>query len=63
MNHYQEAERLVDRANHYTWGDGGDPGVGAAFAAEAQVHATLALVDALRAHSVRALTFNGRGKP
>ncbi|MFC8859294.1 hypothetical protein [[Kitasatospora] papulosa] len=45
-NHRREAERLADRAHHYTYGDGADPVTGAAFAAEAQVHATLALVDA-----------------
>lgn len=26
--HYREAERLADRAHHYTYGDGGDPVVG-----------------------------------
>lgn len=44
--HYREAERLVKRAHHFTYGDGGDPVTGAALAAEAQVHATLALVSA-----------------
>ncbi|MFD4343433.1 hypothetical protein ACFWQ6_00875 [Streptomyces coelicoflavus] len=44
--HYQEAERLLTRAHFYTYGDGGDPVTGAAFAAEAQVHATLALAAA-----------------
>jgi hypothetical protein len=44
--HYREAERLADRAHHFTYGDGGDPVVGAALAAEAQVHATLALAAA-----------------
>lgn len=44
--HYREAERLADRAHHFTYGDGADPVVGAALAAEAQVHATLALVAA-----------------
>jgi hypothetical protein len=44
--HYQEAERLADQANHYTYGDGADPVTGAALAAEAQVHATLALAAA-----------------
>jgi hypothetical protein len=44
--HYREAERLLKKASHYTYGDGGDPATGAAFAAEAQVHATLALVAA-----------------
>lgn len=37
-----QAERLADRANHYSYGDGGDPVTGAALAAEAQVYATLA---------------------
>lgn len=45
--HYREAERLAAQANHYTYGDGADPEVGAAFAAEAQVHAILALVAAM----------------
>ncbi len=44
--HYREAERLADRAHHFTYGDGGDPVTGAALATEAQVHATLALVAA-----------------
>ncbi|MFF8901718.1 hypothetical protein ACF082_30035 [Streptomyces lydicus] len=44
--HYREAERLADRAHHFTYGDGGDPVTGAALAAEAQVHATLALAAA-----------------
>ncbi|MFJ1695737.1 hypothetical protein ACIOHC_11385 [Streptomyces sp. NPDC088252] len=44
--HYREAERLAARAHHFTYGDGADPVVGAALAAEAQVHATLALVAA-----------------
>jgi hypothetical protein len=44
--HYREAERLAKQANHWTYGDGGDPVVGAALAAEAQVHATLALAAA-----------------
>jgi hypothetical protein len=44
--HYREAERLAARAHHYTYGDGADPVTGAALAAEAQVHATLALAAA-----------------
>jgi hypothetical protein len=44
--HKAEAERLADKAHHFTWGDGADPVTGAALAAEAQVHATLALVGA-----------------
>ncbi|WP_128817982.1 hypothetical protein [Streptomyces sp. S063] len=44
--HYREAERLAERAHHFTYGDGANPVVGAALAAEAQVHATLALVAA-----------------
>jgi len=46
---YREAERLAGQAQHFTYGDGGDPAVGAALAAEAQVHALLALTDAIRA--------------
>lgn len=44
--HYREAERLAARAHHFTYGDGADPVTGAALAAEAQVHATLALTAA-----------------
>lgn len=44
--HYHEAERLAKHAHHFTYGDGADPVVGAALAAEAQVHATLALTAA-----------------
>ncbi|MGI8333416.1 hypothetical protein ACRYCC_25985 [Actinomadura scrupuli] len=44
--HYLTAERLADQANHYIYGDGSDPVTGAALAAEAQVHATLALAAA-----------------
>ncbi|WP_267244399.1 hypothetical protein [Streptomyces sp. PR69] len=44
--HYREAERLADLAHHFTYGDGADPVTGAALAAEAQVHATLALAAA-----------------
>ncbi|MEU2797669.1 hypothetical protein [Streptomyces sp. NPDC007117] len=44
--HYREAERLAERSNHFTYGDGADPVVGAALATEAQVHATLALAAA-----------------
>lgn len=44
--HYREAEWLLGRAHHWTYGDGGDPAVGAALAAEAQAHATLALAAA-----------------
>lgn len=44
--HYRQAEQLADWAHHQTFGDGGDPVTGAALAAEAQVHATLALAAA-----------------
>jgi hypothetical protein len=44
--HYRAAERLADQANHYTCGDGEDSVTGLALAAEAQVHATLALAAA-----------------
>ncbi|MGI5223587.1 hypothetical protein [Actinoallomurus sp. CA-142502] len=47
MKHYSEAERLADQANHWTYGDGNDPTVGAALAAEAQARGLLALADAL----------------
>lgn len=45
--HYQEAERLGEWAAHYIEGDGADPVIGAAFAASAQVHATLANTAAI----------------
>ncbi|MFE2045705.1 hypothetical protein ACFXAZ_33280 [Streptomyces sp. NPDC059477] len=45
-DHYREAERLLDRAHHFTYGDGGDPVTGAALATAAQAHATLALAAA-----------------
>lgn len=45
--HYRAAERLADRAHYFTYGDGADPETGAALAAEAQVHATLALAAAV----------------
>ncbi|MFF1756174.1 hypothetical protein [Streptomyces sp. NPDC058266] len=44
--HYREAERLAGMAHHFTYGDGADPVAGHALAAEAQVHATLALAAA-----------------
>lgn len=44
--HYREAERLLDMAHHHSYGDGADPVTGAALAAEAQAHATLALAAA-----------------
>jgi hypothetical protein len=42
----REAERLVQQAHHFTYGDGADPVAGHALAAEAQVYATLALAAA-----------------
>ncbi|MGW0552323.1 hypothetical protein [Streptomyces altiplanensis] len=44
--HFREAERLAKQAHHFTYGDGADPVVGHALAAEAQVYATLALAVA-----------------
>lgn len=44
--HFKLAERLADQAHHFTYGDGANEAVGAALAAEAQVHATLALAAA-----------------
>jgi hypothetical protein len=44
--HYREAERLLGMAHRFTYGDGADATVGAALAAEAQAHATLALAAA-----------------
>ncbi|MFD7016044.1 hypothetical protein [Streptomyces sp. NPDC059928] len=38
--HFREAERLLKMAHHWAYGDGADPAVGLALAAEAQVHAT-----------------------
>lgn len=53
--HYRAAERLAGMAHDWTYGDRNDPVVGAALAAEAQVHATLALAAAT------ALTGHGAG--
>lgn len=41
-DHYREAEWLLTRAHHYTYGDGADPTTGAALATEALGHAMLA---------------------
>ena len=49
--HYREAERPAERAHHYTYGDGADVALGHALAAEAQVHATLALAAATALNS------------
>ena len=40
--HYMEAERLAERADHFIYGDGGDVATGHAFAVLAAVHADLA---------------------
>jgi hypothetical protein len=54
--HYLAAIRLANQANHFTYGDGADPDVGAALAAEAQVHATLAQTAAtIEAASLRSV--------
>jgi len=53
--HYRQAEHLAARAYHFTYGDDGDPVVGAALAAEAQVHAAIAFAAAT------ALTGHGAG--
>ncbi|NGO72981.1 hypothetical protein [Streptomyces boncukensis] len=45
-DHYREAERLATMARCLTRGSEPDPVAGAAVAAEAQVHATLALAAA-----------------
>lgn len=37
--HYHESNRLADRAQHYTYGDGANPVTGNALATEALVHA------------------------
>lgn len=47
-SYISEAKHLADRAHHWYYGDGGDVATGAAFAAEAQVYATLALAEATR---------------
>lgn len=41
--HADEAFRLAGQANHFSYGDGGDPTVGLALAAEGIVHALLSL--------------------
>jgi hypothetical protein len=45
--HFREATRTAGMAHRFTYGDGADPAVGAALAAEAQVHATQAQTAAL----------------
>jgi hypothetical protein len=55
--HAADAERLAGRANHFTYGDGGDPVTGAALAAEGQIHATLALAAAHMATNPRSRTW------
>lgn len=49
--HYREAERLADLAQRFTYSEFPDPVSGAAVAAEAQVHATLALAAATAAEA------------
>jgi hypothetical protein len=44
--HFREAEHLLSMAHRFTYGDGADPTVGAALAAEGQGHALLALAAA-----------------
>lgn len=44
--HYREAERLLDKAHQYTYGDGADVATGQALATEAVGHALLALAAA-----------------
>ena len=46
-NHTAQALSLVDRANHFSYGDGGDPATGTALATEGLVHAVLALAEQL----------------
>ncbi|MFP3990688.1 hypothetical protein U9R90_25125 [Streptomyces sp. E11-3] len=62
-HHYREAEWLAERAHHFTYGDGGDPVVGAALAAEAQVHATLALAAATAMQAAVDGSEPGMGSP
>ena len=47
--HYREAERLLVRADHLTYGDGADPVAGAATATQALAHAVLAQAAATAA--------------
>lgn len=49
--HYREAERLIKSADFFIYGDGAAPVAGAAMAAQAQVHATLALAAATAMHA------------
>lgn len=46
-HHYNQANRLIDQAHHYTYGDGADPVTGNAFASEAVAHAINAQTAAL----------------
>jgi hypothetical protein len=61
--HYREAERLLGMAHHFTYGDGGDPVAGAALAAEAQAHATLALTAATAMQAAVDGSEPGMGSP
>jgi len=44
----EESRRLLQRANHYLYGDGADPVTGAGFAQMATAQATLALAGFMR---------------
>lgn len=46
-HHYTEANRLLGRAHHYTYGDGADPVTGNALATEAVAHALQGLTAAV----------------
>jgi len=48
-----EAERLAAQSHHYTYGDGADPVIGAALAAEGQIYATLAVAASTRDEILR----------
>jgi hypothetical protein len=61
--HYREAERLLGMAHHFTYGDGADPVAGAALAAEAQGHATLALAAATAMQAAVDGSEAGMGSP
>ncbi len=60
-NHRNQAMRLADQANHYSYGDGANSTTGTALATEGLVHAVLAMTEQLShlvdAHAPAAPTY------
>lgn len=61
--HYREAERLLQLAHHFTYGDGADSVTGAALATEALGHATLAQTAATAMQAAVDGSEPGMGSP